>query len=233
LVAGKRNPASMIDFFTGYLIFLFIVSVHEYFHAWMADRCGDPTARLLGRMTLDPRSHIDPLGTIFIPLSPLLFGLLGGGIRFPGGFRFFGWAKPVPVNPVKVRRWRVDNMLISVAGCASGFLIALVAALLLRGLRITLRDEIMSASALINILWRMGSISIWLSIFNLIPIPPLDGYHIVSYAFGGDLSRRSAFLERLGPLLLIFLINTPLFYAVLGPINAVLFSGLFRSIAGF
>ncbi|MEJ2746145.1 MAG: site-2 protease family protein, partial [bacterium] len=215
------------------LIFLFVVSVHEYFHAWLAARCGEPTARLLGRMPLDPRSHIDFLGTILIPLSPLLFGLLGGGIRFPGGFRFFGWAKPVPVNPVKVRRWRVDNMLVSVAGCASGFLIALVAALILRVLTIVLRGEIMSAAALVNILWRMGSISIWLSLFNLIPIPPLDGYQLVFYGLGGNMSRRSASLERLGPLLLIFLINTPLFYAVLGPINAILISGLFRPIAGF
>lgn len=223
----------MIDFITGYLIFLFVVSVHEYFHAWMADRCGDPTARLLGRMTLDPRSHIDFLGTILIPLSPLLFGLLGEGVRLPGGFRFFGWAKPVPVNPVKVRRWRVDNALISAAGCASGFLIALVAALVLRGLKITLGGEIVSAAALVNILWRMGSISIWLSLFNLVPIPPLDGYQLVSYALGGNLLRRGAFLERTGPWLLIFLINTPLFYAVLGPANSALFSGLFRSIAGF
>jgi len=224
----------MIEFFSGYLIFLFVVSVHEYFHAWMADRCGDPTARLLGRMTLDPRSHMDFLGTILIPLSPLLFGLLGGGgIHIPGGFRFFGWAKPVPVNPVKVRRWRVDNMLISVAGCASGFLIALVVALILRGLNIILRDEIVRAASLINILWRLGSISIWLSLFNLIPIPPLDGYQLVFYGLGGNMSRRSAMLERFGPLLLIFLINTPLFYSILGPINGLLFSGLFRSIAGF
>lgn len=222
----------MIDFITGYLIFLFIVSVHECSHAWMADRCGDPTARLMGRMTLDPRPHIDALGTIFIPLSPLFFGLLGGGIHLPGGFRFFGWAKPVPVNPVKVRRWRVDNVLISAAGCASGFLIALLAALALRCLNVALQDRIGSVSGLVNVLWRMGSIGIWLSIFNLVPIPPLDGYQLLFHALGGDLSRRSAFLERFGPLLLIFLINTPLFYAVIGPVNAVLFSGIFRSIAG-
>lgn len=223
----------MIDFITGYLIFLFIVSVHECSHAWMADRCGDPTARLMGRMTLDPRPHIDFLGTILIPLSPLLFGLLGGDIRLPGGFRFFGWAKPVPVNPLKVRRWRLDNALISVAGCASGFLIALLAALILRGLKITLHDGIGSVSTLVNVLWRMGSIGIWLSVFNLVPIPPLDGYHILSHTLGGGRTGRGAFLERFGPWLLIFLINTPLFYAVLGPINSVLFSGIFRSIAGF
>jgi len=224
----------MIDFITGYLIFLFVVSVHEYFHAWTADRCGDPTARLLGRLTLDPRAHIDPIGTVFIPLSPLIFGLFGGGgIRFPGGFRFFGWAKPVPVNPLNVRRWRVDNMLVSFAGCASGFLVALVAALILRGLKITLRDEIIAIRAVVDILWRMGSISIWLSLFNLVPIPPLDGYQFVSYALHLDPLRSGAFLERSGPWLLLFLINTPLLYSILGPINSVLFSSIFRSIAGF
>ena len=223
----------MIDFITGYLIFLFVVSVHEYFHAWTADRCGDPTASLLGRLTLDPRAHIDPIGTVFIPLSPLIFGLLGeGGMRFPGGLRFFGWAKPVPVNPLNVRRRRIDNMLVSIAGCASGFLIALVAALVLRGLKITLRDEIIAIRAVVDILWRMGSISIWLSLFNLIPIPPLDGFQFVSYCFRRDPLRSGAFLERSGPWLLLFLINTPLLYSILGPINSILFSGIFRSIAG-
>lgn len=223
----------MIDFITGYLIFLFVVSVHEYFHAWTAERCGDPTARLLGRLTLDPRAHIDPIGTIVIPLSPLIFGLFGGGgMRLLGGFRFFGWAKPVPVNPINVRRMRLDNMLISVAGCASGFFIALASALAIRGLTIVLRDEIVAFGAVVDILWRMGSISIWLSIFNLIPIPPLDGFQFFSYLLRRDPFRPSP-LQQAGPWLLLFLINTPLLYAVLGPFNSVLFSGIFRSIAGW
>jgi len=154
-------------------------------------------------------------------------------MRLLGGFRFFGWAKPVPVNPVNVRRWRVDNMSVSVAGCASGFLIALVAALMIRGLKIVLRDEIVAFGGVVDILWRMGSISIWLSLFNLIPIPPLDGFQFVSYLLRRDPFRSASPLQRGGPWLLLFLINTPLLYAILGPINSVLFSGIFRSIAGW
>jgi len=222
----------MLDFITGYLILLFILSVHECAHAWMADRCGDPTARLVGRMTLDPRAHIDPLGTIIIPLLPLLFGLLHGvGMGLVGGFRFFGWAKPVPVNPLNVRHWRRDNMLISFAGCGSGFLLAFCAALFIRGFIAFFPPHFPFAAAAVNLLWRLGSIAVWLSLFNLIPVPPLDGYGILSHALRFDLSRNAAALQSMGPWLLLFLINTPIIYSILNPITAVLLN-IFLAIAG-
>jgi len=223
----------MIEFITGYLIFLFVASVHEYAHAWTANRCGDPTARLMGRMTLDPRAHIDPLGTVLIPLSPLIFSLFQGtGIGFLSGFRFFGWAKPVPVNPLNVRRWRRDNILISAAGCISGILLAFCAAVALRGLKTAFPGHLASLGAPLNLLVHMISISIWLSIFNLIPIPPLDGYHIVACALRFDVARRSAMLESTGPWLLLFLINTPILYAILSPISALFSAILFSGVAG-
>ncbi|MDD5556756.1 MAG: site-2 protease family protein [bacterium] len=211
---------NMIDFLIGYVIFLFVISVHECAHAWTADRYGDPTARLMGRMTLDPFRHIDPFGTVLIPLSPLLFGLLGGGA--PAGFRLFGWARPVPVNPLKVRPWRLGNVLISVSGCASGFLVALAAALLLRVVRI---------EPATFVLLRMGSLAVWLSLFNLIPVPPLDGFHILTGLARID-PRRIAALEAAGPWLLLVLINTPFIGGILGPAYALLFGGAFRAIAG-
>ena len=223
----------MLDFVLGFIIFLFVISVHEFTHAWVADRCGDPTARLQGRMTLDPRSHIDPIGTIFIPLSPLLFRFFAGaGSGFFGGFRFFGWAKPVPINPLKVRRWRTDNALISLAGPTSGFLVALTAAALLRMLKVAFPQNLMSFSVFVDILWRMGSISVWLSLFNLIPIPPLDGYHVLTELLRLDVEKSASFLRVSGPWLLLIVINTPFLYAVLGPAYAFLFGGLFRAIAG-
>ncbi|MCX6356014.1 MAG: site-2 protease family protein [Candidatus Aureabacteria bacterium] len=223
----------MIEFVTGYLVFLFIVTVHEYAHAWTADRCGDQTARLMGRMTLDPRAHIDLLGTVLIPLSPLIFSLFQGtGIGFLSGFRFFGWAKPVPVNPSNVRRWRRDNILISFAGCASGFILAILAAVALRGLGIVFPSHLAALGAPINLLIHMISISLWLSLFNLIPVPPLDGYHILALTLRFDVTRVSTILESTGPWLLIFLINTPLLYTVLSPINAILSAIFFSGIAG-
>jgi Zn-dependent protease len=222
----------MIDFFIGFVIFLFILSVHEYAHAWMADRCGDPTARLQGRMTLNPASHIDPLGTILIPLSPFIFGALSGGGTFLGGFRFFGWARPVPVNPLNVRRWRLDNALISFAGPASGFIIAFAAAFILRGMTWVYPYTPGAARSIIEILFRVGTVSIWLSLFNLIPIPPLDGFHVVTHLVRVDVTKSAAFLYSVGPFLLLFLINTPILYAVLTPLNMFFFNGIFRAIAG-
>jgi Zn-dependent protease len=222
----------MMDFIIGYVIFLFVICVHECAHAWVADRCGDPTGRLMGRVTLDPRAHIDPIGTLLIPLSPLIFGFLEGrGGGFLGGFTFFGWAKPVPVNPARVHRWRRDNMLISFAGCGSGFCIAAAAALLLRGMTVAFPSQLSNLSGVVMVLFQMGAISIWLSLFNLVPIPPLDGYHIFTHLFRIDVMKSAAFLQASGPWLLLFLINTPILYAVLGPLNALLFGGLFRAIA--
>lgn len=220
----------MIDFIIGYIIFLFVISVHECAHAWTADRCGDPTARLMGRVTLDPRAHMDLIGTVLIPLSPLIFGMLGGGgSGFLGGFRFFGWAKPVPVNAMRVRRWRRDNILISFAGCGSGFCVAAAAALALRAISTVIPGAPAGVTA---VLFRMGAVSIWLSLFNLIPIPPLDGYHIVIHLFRLDVRRSASFLIASGPWLLLFLINTPLLYGILTPLYILLFGRAFRAMAG-
>lgn len=219
--------STVVEFIAGYVIFLFVISVHECAHAWMADRCGDPTARLMGRMTLDPRPHIDPLGTIFIPLSPLIFSLIRGGGVFTG-FSFFGWARPVPVNPARVRRWRIDNILISAAGCASGFLVALLAALALRAIHVIFPGS----GAVAYIILRLGAIAIWLSLFNLIPIPPLDGYQIIASALRLDLHDWARAFQSSGPLILLLLINTPVLYAILRPLNAAVSGFLFGGIVG-
>lgn len=223
----------MLEFITGFVIFLFVLSVHECAHAWTANRCGDPTARLQGRMTLNPRTHIDPIGTILLPLSPLIFGAMGGGTGgFISGFRFFGWARPVPVNPLNVRRWRRDNILISLAGPVSGFLIALGSAVILRGVTLVLPYNAAVGGVMGSTLLRLGSISVWLSLFNLIPIPPLDGYHVATQLLRIDPARSASFLQLSGPWLLLLLINTPFLYMLLGPLNALLFGGAFRAIAG-
>ena len=221
----------ILDFVSGYLLFLFVVSVHECAHAWTADRCGDPTARLQGRVTLDPRVHIDPIGTVVIPLSPLLFSLLGMG-GFPGGFAVLGWAKPVPVNSVRLARGRYDTILVGVSGCASGFLIALAAAFVLRLLALALPAAGAADGVAGQLLLRLGSVAVFLSLFNLVPIPPLDGYHLLTDLFRVDPGRSAAFLRASGPWLILVLINTPPFMAALAAAHAAVIRGLFLPVAG-
>ncbi|MCX6357282.1 MAG: site-2 protease family protein [Candidatus Aureabacteria bacterium] len=217
----------MIDFIVGYLIFLFVLTVHECAHAWMADRCGDSTARLLGRMTLDPRPHIDLFGTVFIPLSPVIFAMGDAGGSVLARINFMGWAKPVPVNPLRVRPWRIGNILISLAGCLSGFLLALVAALFIKGMQFIFTPQFLSHLPLTDMLLRIGGIAIWLSLFNLLPVPPLDGYHIAAHLFRLDRWGGAAALESFGPWLLLMLINTPLPYAILSPMRGAVMNLLF------
>lgn len=221
----------MLDFLVGYVIFIFVASVHECAHAWTADRCGDPTARLMGRVTLDPRAHIDLIGTVLIPLSPLIFSLLGMG-GFPGGFGFFGWAKPVPVNPLRFRHWRRDNIAVSFAGCASGFLLAAAAALMLRVAGRLFPGLGGHPGVVAETLLRLASVGIFLSVFNLVPVPPLDGYHILTELLRVDPGRSAAFLKASGPWLILILINTSFFSAALNEGVLAVWRGLFLPLSG-
>jgi Zn-dependent protease len=150
------------------LIVLLSLTVHEAAHAWSADKLGDPTARLLGRISLNPIVHIDFIGTIVLPLVAVI-----------SGFPVIGWAKPVPVNISRLRRHRQDFMLVAAAGPASNILIALVAGILLRIVPAGSLGESPYLD-LHNVLYAAGRINIFLAVFNLIPIPPLDGGNVLA-----------------------------------------------------
>ncbi len=183
---------------------LFSLSFHEAAHAWMADRLGDPTARYMGRMTLNPLPHIDPIGTL---LLPLLFYWFGGAI--------FGWAKPVPVNERNLRRPHRDGLFVAAAGPGSNLVLALGFALLLYVFRRSTGASLHAGMA--------GFVSVWepiqlmlvfgvqinalLAVFNLLPLPPLDGSHVL-VGFFPSLAPRMAVLQRFGLLVLILLLYT-------------------------
>jgi Zn-dependent protease len=143
------------------IILVFSIIVHEVAHGFMADWLGDPTARLQGRLTLNPIKHIDPVGSIIVPLITSLSGFT------------FGWAKPVQWNPYNVKDKRMGELLISIAGPASNILIALVFGLIIRLAGNSLSASFISISVYIVI------INIVLAVFNLVPLPPLDGSKIL------------------------------------------------------
>ncbi|MDP9263808.1 MAG: site-2 protease family protein [Acidobacteriota bacterium] len=174
-----------VDIFFQSIVFLFAISVHESAHAWMANRCGDPTARLLGRITLNPLKHIDPVGTVLLPLLGILTGL-----------PVFGWAKPTPVNPLNFKNHVRDDILTSVVGPVSNFIIASGAVLILAVIAFTSapggevvralagRQPVNAESLLTPIallFYQAMFINVVLGVFNLIPIPPLDGSHVLRH----------------------------------------------------
>jgi Zn-dependent protease len=153
-----------------FIVLLFSLTVHESSHAFAADRLGDPTARLLGRVSLNPLVHADLIGTVVFPLLAMVSGL-----------PLIGWAKPVPVVVSRLRRMRRDYVLVAAAGPASNLALAIVAAVLLRLLTVspvTLGEPNVSAP-LATILSGAVRINVLLAIFNMIPIPPLDGGNVV------------------------------------------------------
>jgi Zn-dependent protease len=168
------------------IAFLFAISVHESAHAWTASRCGDPTARMLGRVTLNPIPHIDPIGTIVMPL-----------VAAVSGIPLLGWAKPTPVDPRNFRNPMLDDILTSVAGPVSNFIVATGALLLLGGISLSSAsghalveglaggygvegsDSVLAPVAML--LFQLMFINIVLAVFNLIPVPPLDGSHVLRH----------------------------------------------------
>lgn len=154
----------LIPVLVGFAIVLVSLTIHEAAHAWSADRLGDPTARLLGRVSLNPIVHIDPIGTILLP-----------AIAIYSGFPIIGWAKPVPVNMSRLREPRRDFMLIAAAGPLSNIAQAIVAAVAVRVLFASGTDADLLRAVLVSFV----TINLLLAFFNLIPIPPLDGGNVL------------------------------------------------------
>ena len=154
-----------------YLILLASLSVHEWAHAIVADRLGDHTPRSQGRVTLNPVAHIDPIGTVLLPLMMILF---------PLGFALFGWGKPVQVNPRNFSKPVRDDLLVSMAGPASNLSICLLVSVI-GGIALNIVTQ---QEQLVELLRMVLFINVLLTVFNLIPIPPLDGSHVLKHAIG-------------------------------------------------
>ena len=201
---------------------IFAITLHEVAHGWVANRFGDPTALFAGRITLNPVKHVDPLGTIIVPIG--LYYLSGGQMTF-------GWAKPVPVAFGNLHNPRRDMILVAAAGPASNLLMALGWSLLLGvvialgGLQ-TIAGEFVAGMCLFGIF-----INVILAVFNMLPLPPLDGGRVLA---GLLPPRYSSILDRIEPFgffIVLALMYTGILWAVLDP-PRLFFMNLYHAIAG-
>ena len=203
------------------VVLLLAISAHEAAHAWMSDRFGDDTARLLGRVTLNPVAHTDPIGTLLIPIVNFLIGASGGG----GGFFLIGWGKPTPVNPLRWRNKDLANVMVSIAGILANLLIAIIAFTILK---VMIVSRVIYAipeglqEPVILLLTNMLSMNISLAVFNLLPFPPLDGSKVLETFLPPSMQPIYDILEQYGFIILMMLIYLGLFSAIIRPIlNAV------------
>ena len=204
---------SFAQLFLTYVALLFSLTVHETAHAWVADRFGDPTARRLGRVSLNPLVHVDLVGTVLLPLVALATGA-----------PLIGWAKPVPVDTRQLRNPRRDYILVAAAGPASNLAIALAAAIVLLIIPVqpqTLNEANVSAP-IATMLGQLKGLNVLLAVFNMLPIPPLDGGNVLSGLLPYRLASSFNKVRPYGFLLLYALILSGGFnYLVLAPSRVI------------
>jgi Zn-dependent protease len=201
-----------------FLILIFSIILHEVAHGYAADSLGDPTARMSGRLTLNPIPHIDLMGSIVIPAL----------LMFSGSSMLFGWAKPVPYNPYNLKNQRWGEALVAVAGSATNILIAIIFGLVVRFGVTALPPAALTVAATI------AFINLFLGLFNLIPFPPLDGFTvlrtILPWHLSSSLNRFEEQIRTTGPLFLVFFLV--IFSSILAAPFFKLVTGLFTLITG-
>jgi len=206
------------------VVLLLAISAHEAAHAWMSDKFGDDTARLLGRVTLNPLAHTDPIGTLLIPIVGFIVGAMGGG-RFP----LIGWGKPTPVNPLRWRQKDLANVMVSIAGILANSLIAIIAFTIIKVLLVTgtfyrIPDGLREHVALF--LEFLLTMNISLAVFNLLPFPPLDGSKILETFLPASAQPILETLERYSYIILMVMIYMGVTGAIIGPILNFVYSFL-------
>ena len=219
-----------VDILFQIIAFVFAISVHESAHAWMANRRGDSTARMLGRITLNPIKHIDPIGTVLLPLIAAIKHI-----------PMIGWAKPTPVNPANFQNPVLDDILTAVVGPISNFVVAAGATIVLLILKFSSSTEravvglILGEPTMVHtdsilvpmclLFYVLLEINVLLAVFNLIPIPPLDGSHVLRHFLPDPVLRVYDMVGFLGLMALVYLapgVLSALFSPVMGAFEWIL-----------
>lgn len=194
-----------------FAVLLVSLTFHEAAHAWSADRLGDATARLLGRVSLNPAVHVDPIGTIAFPLIAMITGL-----------PIIGWAKPVPVNTLNLRRhWKQKYMLIAAAGPASNLVLAAICAIGIRLLGFESSGAGVVGTAF-QFLLLMVVINVLLAVFNMVPVPPLDGGNVLAGLLPGAAHELFERIRPFGFLILYGLLLSGILFSIVTPIQDVI-----------
>ena len=213
------TPEQLIPNLVIYMVVLLLaISAHEAAHAWMSNKFGDDTARLLGRITLNPVAHTDPIGTLLIPIVMFIFGHIGGPLAT---IPLIGWGKPTPVNPLRWRNKDLANVMVSIAGILANTLIAIIAFTIFKIWLLTQADqpirELLQGPVGLFLTYLL-IMNISLAVFNLLPFPPLDGSKILDTFLPASMRPLLDMLEQYGFIILMLMIYLGVFNAIISPV---------------
>jgi Zn-dependent protease len=206
------------------VVWIFSVSLHEFGHAWTSYKFGDDTAYRLGRVTVNPVPHIDPIGTLLLPLIGFLLSYTS-----TTNFPLIAWGKPTPVNPLKWRNKDTANVCVSIAGIAINLLIAIVATIVIKVMisqHVITREnfDVGLISIFFNFLYTLVLMNVGLAIFNLLPFPPLDGSKVLQTFLPRSFEPIFNLLETYGFLILLVLVQLGVIHAIVVPLNHLVLS---------
>jgi Zn-dependent protease len=216
---GENEILNLVSHLVIYMVVLLLaISAHEAGHAWMSYKFGDSTAYMLGRVTLNPVAHTDPIGTLLIPIIAFILGAVGGAL---GSIPLIGWGKPTPVNPRNWERYKLANVMVSVAGVLAN-LILMIIGIILAKVMMTQGFQILdffggSTNPLAIFVGNLMMLNLSLFVFNLLPFPPLDGSKILSTFLPSSAQPILDMLEQFGFLILMFLIYIGVFRFIIRP----------------
>ena len=205
------------------VVLIFAISAHEASHAWMSHKYGDDTAYLLGRVTLNPISHTDPIGTLLLPILSFVFGAIGGAL---GAIPLIGWGKPTPVNPRNWTKFKQANVMVSIAGILANITIATVSFFIFKGLLeygVFNNESFVEGfgKIIITFFQYMIFLNVSLAIFNLLPFPPLDGSKVLSTFLPASFQPIFDLMEQYGFIILMALIYFGIIRIIMMPVFAL------------